>query len=591
MSFKKILAAVLALTVIISFAGCLSDKNNADKPEGYNANMFTDNDKKTSYDENAAVSIELSASGIKCSSDSVAVDGSSVTIKNEGAYILSGTLSDGSIIVDSTKNDKIRLILDGVSVNSSSTAAIYVKQADKVFVTLADNTENTLSVSGGYVVTGDDNIDSVIFSKDDLTFNGNGNLTINAGYGHGIVSKDDLVFTGGNYTVTAASHAISGKDSVRISDGSYKLTSGKDGIHADNSDDTSLGFLYIENGSFDITAKGDGTDSSNYTEITGGTFNIFTGEGSANAVMNSDNSMPGFFSQQTNADADTVSTKGIKASGNLVIRDGTFNIDSEDDAIHSNSSVKIQGGDFTISTGDDGIHADADTSISNGIINITKSYEGIEGQTVNISGGNITLTASDDGINAAGGNDESGFGGRRQDMFASDSNCHITISGGVINIDASGDGIDSNGDLTVSGGEIYVDGPENGGNGALDYNGNATITGGTIVACGMSQMAQNFGDSSTQCSIMVTTQSSSGGDVILQDSDGNTLLSYSPKKSYNNVVISCPAIAQGETYTITASGETSQITMSSVIYGSSGGMGGGFGGPGGMGGGPGGGRP
>lgn len=167
-----------------------------------------------------------------------------MTIQEEATYILSGFLTNGQIIVDAESTDKIQLILNGVEINCDTSAAIYVRQADKVFVTLARDTQNVLSNKEDFVQIDDNNIDAVIFSKDDLTLNGLGELVINAAYGHGIVSKDDLVFTGGTYTITAAKNGLCGKDSIRFADGSFKVAAGSDGIHGDNDDDATLGYIY-----------------------------------------------------------------------------------------------------------------------------------------------------------------------------------------------------------------------------------------------------------------------------------------------------------------------------------------------------------
>lgn len=190
------------------------------------------------------------------------------------------------------------------------------------------------------------------------------------------------------------------------------------------------------------------------------------------------------------------------------------------------------------------------------------------------------LTVSDDGLNAAGGNDQSGFGGRRgDDNFASGSNASIHISGGTLFINASGDGIDSNGSLTVSGGAVYVDGPTGGGDGALDYDGEGTVTGGGVVAVGSSQMAQNFGSSSTQGSILVSVGSQEAGSTVtLTDESGQELITFQAAKSFDSVAVSCPEITEGASYTLTAGNSENQITMDSLIYGSGGGMGMGGGG-------------
>ena len=225
----------------------------------------------------------------------------------------------------------------------------------------------------------------------------------------------------------------------------------------------------------------------------------------------------------------------------------------------------ISGGTYNISTSDDGIHADENTAISGGTVTIRESYEGIEGSLVDISGGKIDITADDDGINAAGGADQSGAGPRK-DGFESSADCYINISGGIITVDASGDGLDSNGGLMVSGGELYISGSESSGNGALDYGGEAIITGGIVVAAGAGGMAQNFGTDSTQGSILMSYPAFSDGTITLKDEAGKTLASYSPKKSYSCVVISCPEITTGNTYTVEACGQTSSVTMSSLVY-------------------------
>ena len=331
-----------------------------------------------------------------------------------------------------------------------------------------------------------------------------------------LYSKSDLIIAGaGSLTVNANfNNSITSKDTLRIDSASITVNAKNHGINGKD-------YLTLKNAKVSVTSGGD------------------------------------------------ASAKGIKAGKNIAILDGTFILDCCDDALHSNSGAEISGGTFAISTGDDGVHADKNLKISGGTINISKSYEGLEGATIDISGGKITITASDDGINAAGGNDESGFGGgMARDTFGSSSSYYINISGGTINIDASGDGIDSNGNLTVSGGEIYVSGPISGGDSALDYDGTAAITGGIVIAAGSSGMAQNFGDSSTQGSIMLTYQSFASGKISVADSSGNVLAEYMPSKNYSCVVVSCPGLTKGGTYTVTACGQSQSVTLDSIIYGS-----------------------
>lgn len=518
--------------------------------------MFTDRDLAGEYTENGSSVITLGEGD--------------VIISEEGTYILRGSVENAVVIVDADENAKIQLVLDGVNISNDDGAAIYVRTADKVFITLADGTVNTLENGGSYTAIDDNNIDAVIFSKCDLTINGSGSLNITAAAGHGIVSKDDLRVTGGTVTVSAEKHGLSGKDSVRITDADLNITAGKDGIHSENTDKEDKGFVYIGSGSLNIAADGDGISASAYLQIDGGEFALTTGGGSSNKTTAKDE------------DGDTVSTKGIKAEGQLTVSGGTFLIDSQDDALHTNGSMTVNSGEFTIATGDDALHADETTTVNGGTINISTCYEGVEGNDVVISGGYLKLYATDDGLNAAGGNDGSGFGGMFGGSFGG-SDSSILISGGEIYINADGDGIDSNGDLTVTGGTIYVSGPESDGDGALDYDGTGQITGGTLVAVGRSGMAMNFGDTSTQGSILISTADCAAGtEVVLKDADGNVMVSYTAESSFNSVVVSCPGLEQGGTYTVMAGDEAYEVTLESLIYGS--GMGAGFGG-GGMGGG------
>ena len=454
--------------------------------------MFSDRDKEIEYDEENSARIQLSDEGSVCEADAVEISQNTVTIADEGTYIISGTLTDGMVIVKAEDTDKVQIVLDQANISNSQSAAIYIASADKVFLTLADGSENILENGGSYVSIDENNIDAAIFSKADLTLNGTGALTIKADAGHGIVSKDDLVFIDGIYEITGAEHGIEGKDSVHIAGGSYKITSGKDGIHAENAEDESLGFVYLANGTYEIVSQGDGISAESWLLAENGTYQITTGQGGAGAAEEKSQQpmMEKQPEEETAVDDSSVSIKGFKAGTQLIMEGGTYTLNTEDDSIHSNGTVAINGGDYIISSGDDGIHADAGVVISGGNVTISESYEGIEGLSIDIVGGEISITASDDGLNAAGGNDGSGMEGTKRDSFASIVGAYITISGGKGYINASGDGIDSNGDVMVSGGETYLSGPTNNGNSSLDYNGTGIVTGGIFAATGSSGMGQ-----------------------------------------------------------------------------------------------------
>jgi hypothetical protein len=268
---------------------------------------------------------------------------------------------------------------------------------------------------------------------------------------------------------------------------------------------------------------------------------------------------------QTESDTATDSYKALKAGSFLTIAGGSFTIDAQEDAVHSNTGVAITGGSLTISAGDDGIHADDSVYIGNGLITIETCYEGIEGMRIDIAGGEIDLTASDDGINVAGGNDSSG-GGR--DMFAEVDGARFIISGGALNVNADGDGLDTNGSGYITGGMVTVSGPTNSGNGALDYNGVFEISGGTLIAVGSSGMAQAPSGGTTQLSIAGNLDSAqtAGSALTLPDASGNTILSFTPNKAYQYVAFSSADLKVGETYSINVDSAAVQtVTLADTV--------------------------
>lgn len=585
------------------------------------ADMFTNRDYRTEYDDEESIHITLDGDSASADSDSVQISGTTITLSEEAVYVISGSLDNGMIIVDAEDTAKLQLVLDGADITSATCSPLYILGADKVFVTLADDSENTLTNGGTFTSIDDNNIDAVIFSKQDLTLNGSGSLTVNSPAGHGIVCKDDLVITGGTYNITSSSHALDANDSVRIT-GETTLTAsaGKDGIHAENNDDASLGFVYISRGTLDIVSEGDGISAASYMQIEGGTFEILAGGGSENGTKEaSDNwgdfgggrggmgTMPGdrgmgggpgnmssapddggvsgdpgntasqnmsTQSVSSETDEETTSMKGIKASGAMLISDGTFTINSADDAVHSNTCVTVNGGSFDIASGDDAFHADEALTVTACTVNISECYEGLEALDLRIEGGDITLTADDDGLNAAGGTDQSGTEGGRDGMFGgghggmgsdagaggmSSSNGTIVISGGTLDITASGDGIDANGTVEITGGYTVVAGPTQGDTATLDYDTTATITGGTFIGTGASGMAQTFSDSGQGVIAVSVGEQSAGTAVTIQDKNGNKIVSFEPELSFAVVIVSSPDIESGETYTLTVGSQSEDI--------------------------------
>ena len=284
---KKFLSIILVLTLILSLlSGC--GKNTENKtpskiqestsstapPEvdfsKTDGDMFTERDSNTDYDESTAVFIKLNGTTASSSSNSVKISGSKITITQEATYIVSGELTDGMLIVNAPDTAKLQIVLNGAKITSKTSAALYVLGADKVFLTLAKESENTLINGGSFAAIDENNIDAALFSKQDLTLNGAGSLTVTSPAGHGIVCKDDLVIAGGSYTVNSSSHGLDANDSVRIANATLNIDAGKDAIHAENSDDASLGYIYIASGTIKAEAEGDGIAASAYMQIANG---------------------------------------------------------------------------------------------------------------------------------------------------------------------------------------------------------------------------------------------------------------------------------------------------------------------------------
>ena len=551
-----------------------------------NSDMFTERDNRTDYDESTAVTIKLNGTTATSSSDSVKISGSKITITEEATYVISGELTDGTLIVNAPDTAKLQLVFSGVNIKSGTSAALYILEADKVFLTLADGSTNTLENGGSFTAIDDNNIDGALFSKQDLTMNGGGSLTVASPVGHGIVCKDDLVITGGKYVVNSASHGLDANDSIRIASSDLTIDAGKDAIHCENTDDTSLGFIYMASGNIKAEAEGDGIAAGAYMKIEDGTIDLLVGGGSENGEKQSSDNFGGFMGggrpggrhpndiQSTTADTeeDSTSMKGLKATGNLSISGGKITVNSADDSVHSDKSVAINGGTFTIASGDDAIHAEETLTVTAGDFYISECYEGLEALHIDVRGGNIKLKASDDGLNAAGGTDQSGTTGGRDGMFggpgggrggmSSNSDGSIKISGGTLYINSSGDGLDANGTLEISGGHTTVVGPTQGDTATLDYDTSGIITGGTFIGTGASGMAQTFNDSEQGVIAVSVGNQSAGTKILLKDKNGNTIIDYTPELNFAVVILSSPDIKSGEKYDITVGSTSGEFEAS-----------------------------
>ena len=391
MSLAVLMLAACAVSQTTAYAETgapISDAGTAVK--AVSSDYFSDRDLSGEYDENT-YTIKLSGTGASSDAKSVNISGSTVTITGAGTYFLTGTLKDGGIVVNAGKDDKVQLVLDGVSIHSESFAPIYVAQADKVFVTLAEGSVNTLSNGGSFTQIDESSVDAVIFSRDDLSLNGSGCLRITSPAGHGIVGKDEITITGGSYEISASKTAVRANDSIAVSDGSFTLTAGTDGLHAENSDDDTLGSIYVEGGSFSIQAGDDAVHAESLLQIEGGSFDITAAE-------------------------------GLEATY-VLINDGEIRISASDDGINAaykssayTPAVEFNGGKTTIVMGrgdTDGVDSNGDLIITGGTLDVTgQSAFDFDG-SVSFTGGTVIINGSQvDSIpNQMMGGGHGGFGG------------------------------------------------------------------------------------------------------------------------------------------------------------------------------------
>ena len=543
---------LLSAIIISSFlSGCTH--NDSTLGSSY---PISDNSMQWNYDYSDSISIELTGTSAKCAHESVNINNSVITITGNETYTISGTLENGNIIVDAPSNAKPKLILKNAHITASNTAAIYISNADHVFITAADSTDNSLASTD---FTDDNDIDGAVFSKDDITLDGSGDLTIFSD-GHGIVCNDDLTIASGIYNIISAGNALDAHDSITLANAMITADAGNDGIHSENNEDSSKGSILIENSTLNITSECDGISAESNIEINGGQISITTGGDSKVSESNMRDLPPtgrpehNIFNNKS-AEYTQSSSKGIKSKSNITINSGVFNINATDDAIHSDISAIINGGSFSVKTSDDAIHCNEKLLITDGSIAINQCYEGLEANIIEIADGTIDIYANDDGINAADGTETNNIG-----KFEKGSSS-IIISGGTLNVTAKGDCIDANGNLTVSGGNTVLQSGERGDTAMLDYDRIAEINGGTFIATGSSSMAQNFSGGNQGYIAVICGKQTAGTEITVTDTNGNTIITHSPSMSFEALIISTPQFVEGDICTLTVGTSSQEFTI------------------------------
>jgi hypothetical protein len=434
----KMTALLMSSALLMSCSANAGNQTTATETENTEVNLniktmsqslveYEDNDYYKDWEEENPNYIKLNGSSAELEGSGASIKESTITINSPGTYVVSGSLSDGQIIIDADSKDTVRIVLNGAQISCSDNAPIYVVSSEKTIISLEENTENSVTDGNTYVLAdGSEEPNAAIYSKDDLTINGAGKLTVNSNYNNGINGKDQLKVTGGTIIINSVDDGLIGKDLVAVNDA-----------------------------------------------------------------------------------------------------------------------------DLTINAEGDGIHSDSSIDISGGTINIIKSYEGIESAMINISGGNITLSASDDGINVAGGMDSSSVNGKPgQNSFSETNDNKLTVTGGNIVVNAAGDGLDANGSIYMDGGTVVVNGPTNNGNGFIDYDQIFEMNGGTLIAAGSLGMVQTPSDSSAQNSLLISysQMQQAGTAVKILDENGNTVVEFTPDKTFQAVLVSSPDLKLDTAY-------------------------------------------
>lgn len=637
-NIDRICVVVLVLTLILTVVFMNGEKlgikviSDEDAESYSGSTYFTENDLDGNWAENKYTTyISLDGSGGKIDGNGAYFLDGDLVISSAGWYVISGALDDGGIVVDAYDSSKVWIRLDGVTLSCTDDACLRVDQADKVFLTLAEGTENSFISGDSYSEEAlADNTGGTIFSHDDLTINGSGSLTITAGYKHGIDVNDSLVITGGSITVTAPDDGIHVNDSFRYKDASLTIDAGDDAIHSDAE-------LYVESGVILIKSCYEGLEAVTI-DVAGGDITVYSTDDGFNANGNSGGmdfggggfGGMGFGGRDFSAD----SSDGMGFGG----RD--FSTDSSDGTGSGGQGSGADSSDSAGSSGEgsDGTGSGSEASGSEGTDGQEfggrgfggrgfggQRFGGMENNTSAESTGDATSdaqgtmpTTSPDGAQDTAaadgtGNDRAqptdpgtgdvqdaapdGAGNDHASMPADASQksgssesdaveTYIRISGGTITIinetGRDADGLDSNGSIYIEGGDIRVSLLGDGSNCAIDYGsesgGECVVTGGTIMAFGGSSMAEEFSSSSTQCAVLYNLDSTMPADTTfsVSDADGKEILSYTPACSYSSVSFSSPELAVGETYTVAYGENSAELAVDSTAMsvGTASGMGG-----------------
>lgn len=551
--------ALLCTLAIIFTQACEKDyvqKNNTSTTTDDSDDDDSDNDNSAGMHEDSAdyvwnvadiIPITLKVTSIEADNAGVTVSGTTATITAAGTYSITGSLTNGQIVVNTADEGSVRLLLNGISVSNTSTAPLYISKGKKVIVYLEENTVTTLSDATTYTYpTSDtDEPNAALYSKANMTIFGAGELIVKGNYQDGITSKDGLIIKGGVVRVSAKDDGIKGKDYLITKSGSIIVNSGGDGLKSTNTESTALGYISLASDTVNITStSGDAISAQTNALVYSGSYTIVSGGGSSKTKST------------------LVSTKGIKGDVSVVINGGNINISSSDDALHSAGNVTINDGTVKLASADQGINGATSVTMNKCKLSITQAREGIESPNITMNDGDVSIISSDDAFNASKGN-----GGENNDGSL------LNINGGYIYISPStGDGLDSNGSISITGGTIIDHGPKSNPELAIDYNGTCNITSGFLIASGVANnMTQGASTTSTQYSLKLIFTSTITASTLfhIQDIAGNDMVTFKPVNGYSSMVFSSSLLKNGSTYSIYTGGSSTGTFKNGLYQGGS----------------------
>ena len=489
------------------------------------------------WDSSKVIKITLNGTSISTDSKNVTVAGSTLTIIKKGTYELTGSLSNGQIIVNTS--GVVRLLLNNVNITNTSTSPLFVFDAKKTILILPQGSDNTFTDGNNYTQT-PDSLNATIYSKDYLAIFGTGKLTVNGNYNGGISGRDELVIESGNITVNSVGFGIKGKDYLKIQGGDINVYSGADGLKSDKDSTINEGFIVINGGNFNVVANNDAIAAQSVLTINNGDFNLISGGGS--------DFTPG-----------TSSSRGLKSEQNIILNGGTFYINSADDCIGGSQHIEINNGNFMLLSANKPIDSDSTLTVNNGEINITKAIKGISSHKIKLNGGKINIASRNDCVKATKGND-----------IATADGSSIEINGNTLLLSSEkGDALDSNGSISIKSGTVVIQGSPTLPDDAISYRKSFTIEGGTVIASGATSLLP--GTSSAQNAVFIKFKSilAPGTIINIQNASGTSICTYKTTKHSYFAFVSTLALVNG-TYNVftdgTVSGEHSNGYYPLGIY-------------------------